>query len=386
MAGVILFSNTTLHMAFNVGWVFWGVLILGIILLCIFMRKSEYGIGHRGSFVSFTAMLLTGLVYIGPNAGWAIIPAKMIREGISATKLPFGVINTVLVVTFVVLIAILVYGAIKDPKPLEVNPDPEQAKVDRTGRIARWIAYGVLAAVLIVCSCVPAIREQMGHIFGMLSSGNIEAVVEYLRSYGPQAAAVSAALMVLQSLAAPIPAFIITLSNAVVFGWWQGAILSWSSAMVGAALCFFIARVLGRDAVAHFMTSGALKTVDKFFERFGTHAILICRLLPFMSFDYVSYAAGLTGMGFWKFFIATGIGQLPATIVYSYVGGTLTGGARTLFMGLLIAFSVAILVMIIFTIFKSRNADLMKEEANDSALAAEGAGEAVVGGNAAEQA
>ena len=386
MAGVILFSNTTLHMAFNVGWVFWGVLILGIILLCIFMRKSEYGIGHRGSFVSFTAMLLTGLVYIGPNAGWAIIPAKMIREGISATKLPFGVINTVLVVTFVVLIAILVYGAIKDPKPLEVNPDPEQAKVDRTGRIARWIAYGVLAAVLIVCSCVPAIREQMGHIFGMLSSGNIEAVVEYLRSYGPQAAAVSAALMVLQSLAAPIPAFIITLSNAVVFGWWQGAILSWSSAMVGAALCFFIARVLGRDAVAHFMTSGALKTVDKFFERFGTHAILICRLLPFMSFDYVSYAAGLTGMGFWKFFIATGIGQLPATIVYSYVGGTLTGGARTLFMGLLIAFSVAILVMIIFTIFKSRNADLMKEEANDSALAAEGADEAVVGGNAVEQA
>ena len=370
MAGVILFSNTKLHMMFNVGWVFWGVLILGIVLLCIFMRKSEYGIGHRGSFVSFTAMILTGLVYIGPNAGWSIIPAKMIREGISAVRLPFPVINTVLIIAFVVLGAILIYGAIKDPKPLAVDPDPEKAKVERTGRIARWIAYAVLAIVLIICSCVPSIREQMGQIFKMLSSGDIDAVVAYLRSYGPQAAAVSAALMVLQSLAAPIPAFIITLSNAVVFGWWQGAILSWSSAMIGAALCFYIARILGRDAVSHFMTTGALKTVDKFFEKFGTHAILICRLLPFMSFDYVSYAAGLTGMGFWKFFIATGIGQLPATIVYSYVGGTLTGGARTLFMGLLIAFSVAILVMIIYTIFKSRNKDLMTKEENDSVIAA----------------
>ena len=75
-------------------------------------------------------------------------------------------------------------------------------------------------------------------------------------------------------------------------------------------------------------------------------------------------------MSFWKFFIATGIGQLPATIVYSYVGGTLTGGARALFMGLLIAFSVAILVMIIYTIFKSRNKDLMEEEPNDSAVEA----------------
>ena len=369
MASVILYSNTKLQMAFNTGWVFWGVLILATVLLIIFNRKKEYGIGLRGSFVSLAAMLLAGLVYMGPSNSWFVRPAQIIREGMGAWW-PFPVVNTILLIVLVGLFALIVYGQVTDPKPLDVNPDPDQAKVDRTARIARWIAFGVLAIVLIVCSCVPSIRTEMGNIFSMLGSGNIEAVVEYLRGYGPQAAAVSASLMVLQSLAAPIPAFIITLSNAVVFGWWQGAILSWSSAMVGAALCFFIARILGRDAVAHFVTSGALKTVDKFFDRFGTHAILICRLLPFMSFDYVSYAAGLTSMGFWKFFIATGIGQLPATIVYSYVGGTLTGGARALFMGLLIAFSVAILVMIIYTIFKSRNKDLMEEEPNDSAVEA----------------
>jgi biopolymer transport protein ExbB/TolQ len=37
-------------------------------------------------------------------------------------------------------------------------------------------------------------------------------------------------------------------------------------------------------------------------------------------------------------------------------------------MGLLIAFSAAILAMIIYTIFKSRNKELMEEEPNDSAI------------------
>ena len=237
----------------------------------------------------------------------------------------------------------------------------EQEPLRRTKRITRWATAGLLAIVVLACLVVPDLRDGMGYLFALLSAGDINAVVEYLRSFGTLAAGVSALLMVLQSLAAPIPAFVITLSNAVLFGWWQGAILSWSSSMVGAALCFFIARILGRDAVAHFVTSGALKTIDKFFERFGAHAILICRLLPFVSFDYVSYAAGLTGMSFWKFFVATGIGQLPATIVYSYVGGTLTGGAQMLMVGLLVAFSAAILALIVYKVFKSRNEDLLEE-------------------------
>lgn len=68
--------------------------------------------------------------------------------------------------------------------------------------------------------------------------------MEYIRSFGAYAMVFSFFLMVFSSVAAPLPAFLITLSNAAIFGWWQGAILSWSSAMAGAALCFFISRGL----------------------------------------------------------------------------------------------------------------------------------------------
>ncbi len=160
--------------------------------------------------------------------------------------------------------------------------------------------------------------------------------------------------MILQSVAAPLPAFVITFANAAIFGWIKGAILSWSSSMAGATLCFYIAKFLGRDTVEKLTSKFALKSVDKFFDAYGTYTILIARLLPFMPFDLISYAAGLTSMRFISFFIATGIGQLPATIVYSYVGGMLTGGAKLMMMGILTLFAISIFIYIIKKIYSDR--------------------------------
>lgn len=72
-----------------------------------------------------------------------------------------------------------------------------------------------------------------------------------------------------------------------------------------------------------------------------------------MSFDLVSYGAGLTSIDFVPFFIATGIGQLPPTIVYSYVGGMLTGGAQLLVTGLLILFALSIFIVLLKKIYSS---------------------------------
>ena len=184
---------------------------------------------------------------------------------------------------------------------------------------------------------------------------DMEGLKEYILSFGIWGTIVSFLFMVLQSVAAPLPAFVITFANAALFGWVYGAILSWSSAMAGAAVCFYIAKFLGRNTVENLTSKFALDDVDKFFVKYGKHTILIARLLPFMSFDLVSYAAGLTSMSFTSFFIATGIGQLPATIVYSYVGGMLTGGAKLMMTGLLTLFALSILIYVIKKIWNEKN-------------------------------
>lgn len=71
--------------------------------------------------------------------------------------------------------------------------------------------------------------------------------------------------------------------------------------MAGAALCFFIARVFGRSTVEKLTGKTVLNSMDAFFARYGKHTILVCRLLPFVPFDPVSYAAGLTSIRFRHF-------------------------------------------------------------------------------------
>lgn len=221
-------------------------------------------------------------------------------------------------------------------------------------RTIKYIIIAILAIAVISYLLIPTVKSKINWLFMLFSSMSVDMVIGYVRSFGVYAAVVSFLLMMFQSLAAPLPAFLITFANAAVFGWWQGAILSWTSSMAGAALCFYIARILGRDAVEKITSKFALESVDGFFDKYGKHTIIICRLLPFISFDYVSYAAGLTSMGFLPFFIATGIGQLPATIIYSYVGGMLTGGAQMFVTALLILFALSILVVLIKHLYNDR--------------------------------
>lgn len=211
-----------------------------------------------------------------------------------------------------------------------------------------------LPAVTIALFAFPATRNWIFEVTKLLSAMDPEAVKDYIRSFGPLAAGVSFLLMMLQSVAAPLPAFLITFANAAVFGWVAGAALSWCSAMAGAALCFGIARLYGRGVVEKLTGKKALASVDEFFEKYGTKSIIIARLLPFMPFDIVSYAGGLTSMSFRSFLIATGIGQLPATLIYSYAGEMLGGGAKTFVTGLLILFAAVTLTFLLKSVYAEK--------------------------------
>ena len=227
--------------------------------------------------------------------------------------------------------------------------------------LGKAIILGLAALALVIYLAVPAVNSFINSLIKMFQSGDFDAMHDFIAQYGTYAMIVSSLLMIFQSLAAPLPAFFITLTNANLFGWWQGCIISFVSSMIGAAMCFYIARILGRDIAEKICTKGALAQIEDFFGKYGKKCILVARLLPFISFDVVSYAAGLTSMGFWGFFLATGLGQLPACIVYSYVGGMLTGGAKMLFMGLLCLFALAVLATIIRSVWMSRQKKTNKE-------------------------
>ena len=116
-------------------------------------------------------------------------------------------------------------------------------------RRARLALAVVVAAALAAWLWFPGGRTFLQQSLTALASLDPQQVRGFIAAWGPQAALVSFALMILQAIVAPLPAFLITLANAALFGAFWGGALSWFSAMVGAGLCFCIARALGREVV-----------------------------------------------------------------------------------------------------------------------------------------
>jgi uncharacterized membrane protein YdjX (TVP38/TMEM64 family) len=215
-------------------------------------------------------------------------------------------------------------------------------------------AWGSLALLVSLYLIWPAFHNAVQQAVGLLSGIDVEQVRDYLLRFGAWAPVVSALLMVLQALALPVPSFLLTLANGLIFGTFWGAALSWSSAMVAAVVCYAISRTLGRPVAVRLVGERALRFADRFFDRYGRYAVLIARLVPAVSFDVVSYAAGLSSIRLWDFVVATGIGQLPATIVYSYLGESISQAAQVGFRILLAVMALLTLGLALRSRFEDR--------------------------------
>jgi uncharacterized membrane protein YdjX (TVP38/TMEM64 family) len=222
----------------------------------------------------------------------------------------------------------------------------------KVSKVSTAGALVVIAVCIASYLWVPAVQQAVNAIISILTIRDVTEAIQtfrnYLLSFGAWAPLVSGVLMVFQSVVAPLPAFVLTFTNGLLFGWAWGALLSWSSAMVGALVCFWIARALGRPVVERLVGgSKSLEVSDLFFTKYGDRTILITRLLPFVSFDVISYGAGLTPIKLRNFLIATGLGQLPATLAYSYLGQNLTGSIQVLFWVFTITLAIFVLGWIV---------------------------------------
>jgi uncharacterized membrane protein YdjX (TVP38/TMEM64 family) len=93
-------------------------------------------------------------------------------------------------------------------------------------------------------------------------------------------------------------------------------------------IAFAIARVLGAEAMRRrFGDRVTQGLAGSQWALMGT--VFVSRLLPFVSFDLISYAAGLTVLRPWRFFVATLAGVVPASFLLTHFGGALTGGNAT---------------------------------------------------------
>ncbi len=240
-----------------------------------------------------------------------------------------------------------------DENPPRVRPVRGVRIESRTVRRVRLALILAAAAMLGLAYLLSEeFRAEANRAAGILWRGDVSGLRDYILSFGAWAPVVSALLMILQALAAPLPAFLITFANGLAFGAFWGGLLSLASASLAAAISFWLARALGRGPVEALVGKAGLESADRWFGRWGAYAVLIARLVPILSFDVISFAAGLTRMPFWGFFAVTVLGAAPATFAYAYLGER----APQYVWVLLIAFGIVIAGAVVAAVVRRRRA------------------------------
>jgi len=198
------------------------------------------------------------------------------------------------------------------------------------------------AVILTVLGIVAAywVLRETGVLGTIVDGEGLRAQVERLGAWGPLAIV---ALMMLAILVSPIPSAPIAMAAGAAYGHGWGTLYVLTGAEAGALAAFALARVLGRAALQRWfgerLSVGLAGSQDALMG-----IVFASRLLPFISFDLVSYAAGLTVLSSWRFALATLAGIIPASFFLAHLGLEMASGetARFLYSALALGLITAV--------------------------------------------
>jgi uncharacterized membrane protein YdjX (TVP38/TMEM64 family) len=157
---------------------------------------------------------------------------------------------------------------------------------------------------------------------GLLDAEALEMLVARAGLWGP---VLIVTLMTVAVVASPIPSAPIALAAGAAYGHLWGTVQIVIGAELGALIAFGLARVLGRDVLRRMfgasVDAGLLGSQSAL-----TATVFASRLMPFVSFDLISYAAGLSRLHAWRFALATLAGIVPASFLLAHFGGEAVSG------------------------------------------------------------
>ena len=120
----------------------------------------------------------------------------------------------------------------------------------------------------------------------------------------------------------PIPSAPIALAAGAVFGHAWGTLYVVLGAQLGAMAAFGIARFVGYELLRKWF-GDRIETGLWGNQNRLTFLVFVSRLTPFLSFDLISYGAGLTPIRFWRFAFATLLGLVPMSFLLAHFGAEL---------------------------------------------------------------
>ncbi|HIJ62400.1 MAG TPA: TVP38/TMEM64 family protein [Rhodospirillaceae bacterium] len=116
-----------------------------------------------------------------------------------------------------------------------------------------------------------------------------------------------------------LPRQLICFLAGYAFGLGRGSGLALAASILGCAVCFFYARLLGRDLVMHRF-SGRIARIDDFLRDNPLTMTILIRCLPVGSNLLTNLLAGVSSVPAGRFLAGSLIGYLPQTVIFVLLG------------------------------------------------------------------
>ena len=207
-----------------------------------------------------------------------------------------------------------------------------------------------VAALIALLAAAYWLLHETGALSTILNRAALQAHIAQLGAWGPLTVI---GLMVLAIVVSPIPSAPIAMAAGAAYGHVWGTLYVLVGAEIGALAAFAIARWLGGETLRRWfgdrLSVGLLGSQNALMG-----IVLVSRLLPFISFDIVSYAAGLSVLSFWRFAIATLVGIVPTSFLLTHFGGEMATGESDQIMISVLALGVITLIPLAVKLVRDR--------------------------------
>lgn len=133
------------------------------------------------------------------------------------------------------------------------------------------------------------------------------------------------------AVVALVPGSVLTLGAGFVWGPLGGLAIVSPASVAGATGAFLLGRTLLRSRVASWFEGDArFEAIDRALGDRGFLVVTLLRLSPVFPFVLLNYALGLTRVRTPTYVLASFLGMLPGTLLFTYLGSTLGSLAEVL--------------------------------------------------------
>ncbi len=204
----------------------------------------------------------------------------------------------------------------------------------------RYLAF---ILVLIFLALVLSLLAWPGNLSVLLNIdwASPERIIKFVRHSDVGGPLIIIGSMTIAVVLSPLPSAPIAIAAGAIYGPIEGTFYVFSGAMLGAFIAFSIGKVLGFKMAQTWLETHYPNYSSSDQQRL-MWLVMVSRLIPFISFDLVSYAAGITALSYHRFLLATAIGILPSSFLLAYFGKV--AGEQSLLINLIIIFSLLIMV------------------------------------------